>query len=109
MFSGSSGSPDFRFGMTSADFHVCAKQFDANEEFMRLVMAGKVAGRLSLSTLADTLSCPGARRVASIIKKRGEKCRKVICTGDPITLKALHAQGSRLGLALIITNLFSGD
>ena len=38
--------------MTSADFHACAKQFDANEELMRLVMAGKVAGKLSLSTLA---------------------------------------------------------
>ena len=42
MFSGSSGSPDLRFGMTSADFHACAKQFDANEELMRFVMTGKV-------------------------------------------------------------------
>ena len=46
--------------MTSADFHACAKQFDANEELMTLVMTGRVAGRLSLSTLADTLSFPGA-------------------------------------------------
>ena len=42
--------------MTIADFHACAKQFDANEELIRLVMTGRVAGRLSLSTLADTLS-----------------------------------------------------
>ena len=42
--------------MTTADFHACAKQFDANEELIRLVMTGRVAGKLSLSTLADTLS-----------------------------------------------------
>ena len=41
--------------MTSADFHACAKQLDANEELMRLVMTGRVAG-----TLADTLSFRGA-------------------------------------------------
>ena len=43
--------------MTTADFHACAKQFDANEELIRLVMTGRVAG---LSTLADTLSYPDA-------------------------------------------------
>ena len=48
MFSGSSGSPDLRFEMTTADFHACAKQFDANEELIRLVMTGRVAGNLSL-------------------------------------------------------------
>ena len=42
--------------MTTADFHACAKKFDANEELIRLVMTGRVAGRLSLSTLADTPS-----------------------------------------------------
>ena len=41
--------------MKPADFHACAKQFDANEELIRLVMTGRVASRLSLSTLADTL------------------------------------------------------
>ena len=46
--------------MTTADFHACAKQFDANEELIRLVMTGRVAGRLSLSTLADTLLYPDA-------------------------------------------------
>ena len=46
--------------MTTADFHACAKQFDANEELIRLVMTGRVAGKLSLSTLADTLSHPDA-------------------------------------------------
>ena len=46
-----------RFGMTTADFHAYAKQFDANEELIRLVMTGRVAG---LSTLADTLSYPDA-------------------------------------------------
>ena len=60
MFSGSSGSPDLRFAMTTADFGTCAKQFDANEVLIRLVMMGKVAGRLSTSTLADTLSGPSA-------------------------------------------------
>ena len=60
VFSGSSGSPDLRFGMATADFHACAKHFDANEELIRLVMTGSVAGTLSLNTLADTLSCPGA-------------------------------------------------
>ena len=60
MFSGTSGKPDLSFGMTTADFHVCAKQFDANEELIRLVITGRVAGRLSLSTLADTLSYRGA-------------------------------------------------
>ena len=40
--------------MTTADFHACVKQFDANEELIRLVMTGREAGRLSLSTLADT-------------------------------------------------------
>ena len=60
VFSGTSGSPDLSFGMTTADFPACAKQFDANEELIRLVMTGRVAGRLSLSTLADTLSSPGA-------------------------------------------------
>ena len=34
--------------MTTADFHACAKQFDANEELIRLVMTGRVAGNLSL-------------------------------------------------------------
>ena len=48
MFSGSSGSPDLRFEMTTADFHACAKQFDANEELIRLLMTGRVAGNLSL-------------------------------------------------------------
>ena len=43
-----------RFGMTTADFHAYAKQFDANKELIRLVMTGREAGRLSLSTLADT-------------------------------------------------------
>ena len=60
MFSGSSGSPDLRFGMTSADFHACAKQFDANEEFMRLVMTGNdypsTPLSLTLSTITDDLS-----------------------------------------------------
>ena len=42
--------------MTTADFHACAKKFDANEELIRLVMTGRVAGRLSLSTPADTPS-----------------------------------------------------
>ena len=46
--------------MTTADYHACAKQFDANEVLVRLVMTGRVAGKLSLSTLADTLSRPGA-------------------------------------------------
>ena len=46
--------------MTTADFHACAKQFDAKEELISLVMTGRVAVRLSLSTLADTLLCPGA-------------------------------------------------
>ena len=46
--------------MTVADFHACEKQFDANGALMRLVMKGRVAGRLSLSALADTLSCQGA-------------------------------------------------
>ena len=46
--------------MTTADFHACTKQFDANKELIRLVMTGRVAGRLSLSTLADTLSYPDA-------------------------------------------------
>ena len=60
VFSGTSGKPDLSFEMTTADFHVCAKQFDANEELIRLVITGRVAGRLSLSTLADTVSYPGA-------------------------------------------------
>ena len=34
--------------MTTADFHACAKQFDANEELIRLLMTGRVAGNLSL-------------------------------------------------------------
>ena len=60
MFSGTSGKPDLSFGMTIADCHACAKQFDANEELIRLLITGRVAGRLSLSTLANTLSYPGA-------------------------------------------------
>ena len=60
VFSGSLGSPDLRFGMTTADFHTCTKQFDANEVFIRLTMTGRVAGRMSLSTPADTLSTPRA-------------------------------------------------
>ena len=46
--------------MTTADFHACAKQFDAKKELISLVMTGRMAGRLSLSTLADNLLCPGA-------------------------------------------------
>ena len=46
--------------MTTADFNTCAKQFDANEVFIRLIMTGRVAGRMSLSTPADTLSSPSA-------------------------------------------------
>ena len=46
--------------MTSADFHTCAKQFDANEVFIRLIMKGRMAGTMSSSTPADTLSNPGA-------------------------------------------------
>ena len=40
--------------MATADFQTCAKQFDASEVLVRLVMMVRVAGRLSLSTLADT-------------------------------------------------------
>lgn len=46
--------------MTTADFHTYAKQLDADEVLIRLVIMGRVTGRLSLSTLADTLSSPGA-------------------------------------------------
>ena len=59
MFSGSPGSHDLSFGMTCADFYAFTKQFDASKELMRLVMTGRVAGRLPLSTLAHTVSCAG--------------------------------------------------
>ena len=37
--------------MTSADFHTCAKQFDANEVFVRLIMKGRMAGTMSLRVI----------------------------------------------------------
>ena len=50
MFLGSSESLDLRFGVTSADFDACAKQFNVNKGLIMLVMT---------VTLADTLSCHG--------------------------------------------------
>ena len=38
MFLGSSESLDLRFGVTSADFDACAKQFNVNKGLIRLVM-----------------------------------------------------------------------
>ena len=57
---GSSESPDLRIGMTSADFQTCANVFEENEVLTRFVIAESVIGKLSFSTLAVTLSRPGA-------------------------------------------------
>ena len=59
---GSSGSesPDLRMGMTSADFQTCAKVFVENELLIKLVIIGRVTGKLSFRILAVTLSYPGA-------------------------------------------------
>ena len=58
---GSSGSPDLRIAMISANFHTCANLFEENEVLIRFVVSEIVIGKLSFSTgLAVTLSGPGA-------------------------------------------------
>ena len=60
LLQGFSGSPDLGTGTTSAVFQDFAKVLEQKELFIILVMEGSVFGRLSLSTLAETLSIPGA-------------------------------------------------
>ena len=57
---GSSGSPDLRIGMTSANFHTWANVFKENEVLTRFVILASVIGKLSFNILVVTLSGPGA-------------------------------------------------
>ena len=53
-------SPSLGTQVTSATFHALANVLDLKELFIRDAIICKVAGRLSLSILAGTLSKPGA-------------------------------------------------
>lgn len=57
---GSSGSPDLRIGMTSANFHTWANVFKENEVLTRFVILASVIGNLSFNILVVTVSWPGA-------------------------------------------------
>ena len=48
---GSSGSPDLRIGMTSADFHTCTNLFEENDVLTRFVISAIVIGKLSFDLL----------------------------------------------------------
>ena len=60
MLLGSSKSPDFNTGETSAVFHAFAKVFEQKDTFIILVIVESVTSKLSLRTRAETLSGPGA-------------------------------------------------
>ena len=60
LLNGFPASPSLGTQVTSATFHALANVLDLKELFIRDVIIGKVAGRLSLSILAGTLSKPGA-------------------------------------------------
>ena len=47
---GSTGSPDLRKGMTSANFHTCANLLEENEVITRFVISAIVIGKLSFNT-----------------------------------------------------------
>ena len=56
---GNSQSPSFWMGSTSPIFHLFGKTLVSKEVFMRVVTAGRIAGKLSLITLIGILSYPG--------------------------------------------------
>ena len=60
MLEGSSASPDLTRGITSANFQACANVFEEKEVLTGFVIAESVVGKQSFSTLAVTLSRPGA-------------------------------------------------
>ena len=60
MLEGSSASPDLTRGITSANFQASTNVFEEKEVLTRFVIAESVVGKLSFSTLAVTLSRPGA-------------------------------------------------
>ena len=57
---GSSASPNLTRGITSANFQTRANVFEEKEILTKFVIAESVVGKLSFSTLAVTLSRPGA-------------------------------------------------
>ena len=57
---GLSASPDLTRGITSANFQAHANVFEEKEVLTGFVIAKSVVGELSFSTLAVTLSRPGA-------------------------------------------------
>lgn len=60
MLEGSSASPDLTRGITSANFQARANVFEEKEVLTGFVIAESVVGKQSFSTLAVTLSRPGA-------------------------------------------------
>ena len=62
----SSGSPDLRIGMTSANFHTCVNLFEENEVLTRFVISAIVIDKLSFNTRAVTLSRAGSQTVKTV-------------------------------------------
>ena len=56
---GSSITPDFKMGVTSAIFQTLAKTMDEKELFIIWVTAGSMADKPSFRTLAEILSYSG--------------------------------------------------